>query len=214
MIYRPFVEHEAVKTGLWWSENPYEGVSPRNPHAKMGLDLIEIESLTEDNKAFVQKYWAVARGKLKDIGDVFQDFDTRDIVVSERIAEVIERLEPGEHDLVKIPNLWSLGSQERVAQTYYFLNVYAKARTVDLESSKVSWVVRKNDGKNIPFLTARTTEKSVAYESAGDDRHLWRDDVTRAVFMSEELVQALRDLNVRGFRFLPCTFAKHKVTIH
>lgn len=209
MIYRPFTDWEGVEAGLWWSDNPHEDVSPRNPHKKMGLDKWKPAPLTNETVAFIERYWAVARGKIEKTGDVFQDFQGGDIVVSDRVADVIERLEPEQHDLIPIPNVWSLGSQQRVDRQLYFLNVYAEARTVDLEGSQTANEVRGSDGMAVTFLISLTPETSVVFASAADGRHLWRDDVTKATFMSETMVAALKEADVRGFRFKDCTVISH-----
>ncbi len=209
MIYRPFTDYEGVDSGLWWSDNPYEDVSPQNKPASMGLDVTVARPLTQENTDFVSRHWAVASGKLDEIGDVFQDFQSFQIVVSEKVAEVIERFEPGLHDLVPIPNAWSLGSQQRIDKKLYFLNVHATARTVDMERADVTWVVRRSDGKKIPVLSAISTKKSVVYPNAEEGRHLRRDDITLAAFMSGALVAAMQDAQVLGFNFRPCTPVLH-----
>lgn len=210
MIYRPFTDLEGVASGLWWSDNPYEEYGPNNKAVFMDLDRTVAKPLAQDTFDFVARHWAVARGKIEEIGDVFQGFDTYDIVVSEKVAEVIERFEPGMHDLVPIPNAWSLGSQQRIERKLFFLNVHATARTIDMERSWIDWVVRKNDGQRIPFLDTISRDGCFVYPDVEEKRCLWRDDiVTHQVFMSGALKEALVAANVRGFDFTECTALLH-----
>lgn len=207
MIYRPMTDDEAIASGLWWSSNPYEDVSPSNPHAKMDLDWFSVTPLSEKNKEIVSDNWAVARGKLERLGDVFQSFSSYDVVVSERVHDAIQSLEPRKHDLVPIPRMWSLGSQKPVTAKYFFLNVYETVRTVDLEKSDLFKDETKKGGIKFTRLDSMTPESCWVYESASVGRHLWRDDVTLAAFMSDTLVDRLKEVGVRGFRFMECSIA-------
>ncbi|SLN67521.1 hypothetical protein ROA7450_03612 [Roseovarius albus] len=209
MIYRPFVERERFDTGLWWSDNPYEEVSQANPRQTMNLDILLADPLTEKNKAFVARHWAVVSGEIDRLGDAFQGFDTRDIVVGGNVAQAIDKLEPGVHDLIPIPNVWSLGSQQRVERKFYFLNIYATTRTVIMEKSDTSGGIRKTDGKRWKSLSAIAPECCHVLAEAADGRHLWRDDLTRAVFMSDTLVRALNEAGVRGFEYMETTVITH-----
>lgn len=74
MIYRPFTDYEGVVAGLWWSNNPFEEYGASNKPAQMNLDKTSISPLTKETRDFIAKFWAVARGRLEEIGDVFQDF--------------------------------------------------------------------------------------------------------------------------------------------
>lgn len=59
------------------------------------------------------------------------------------------------------------------------------------------------------MLRALTKEACVVFADAAHGRHLWRDDLTLATFMFEDLVQALKAADVRGFDFEECTVITH-----
>ena len=205
MIYRPFTDYETVNTGLWWSDNPNDDFGPNNPSKEMGLDVSLAGPLTRETHEFINRYWAVLSGKDEEVGDVFQSFGNRDIVVSERTAKIILELETNLHELVSIPNVWSFGSQQRVENKLYFLNVYTVTRTVDLEKSDTFSDVRRTNGKPFTLLDSLTKETCVLYADAAHGRHLWRDNVTLATFMSDTLVDRLKDAGIKGFVFEECT---------
>jgi hypothetical protein len=210
MIYRPNTAWEEVNAGLWWSDNPYEESGPENPSKFMDLDRLKAKPLEQRTFDFIERFWAVADGKIDEIGDVFQDFASREIVISQRVADIIRQFEPDLHDIVQIPRMWSLGSQQRIERPYFFINVHATARTVDMERSKVTQTRVKKTGEEIVTLgTVQPKENVFVYAEASDNRHLWRDDLTLATFMSQALVEALKAASVRGFDFKECTVITH-----
>lgn len=206
MIYRPHTAWEDVNAGLWWSDNPYVDVGPESGYQSMGLATLSAEPLEQRTFDFIEQYWAVARGKIDEIGDVFQDFSSRAIVVSQKVAEIIRQFEPDLHDIVRIPRMWSLGSQQRIERPYFFINVHVTARTVDMKRSKVTRDRVKSTGEEFVKLgTVQPKENVFVFAEASDGRHLWRDDLTLATFMSEDLAQALKAAEVRGLDFKECT---------
>ncbi|MCI5098322.1 MAG: hypothetical protein MRY77_18570 [Rhodobacteraceae bacterium] len=206
MLYRPTIadHYGDVETGLWWSDTPELKIGPDNEMAFMDLDSIENHPLTEEQRDFPNRHWAVARGKPEELGDFYQGFRTRDVVVSQRVADVIEELEPGMHDIIPIPNMWSFRGKVRIERPFCFLNVHASARTVDLERSKVRHSYRRPNGPKFVSLNSISEGTCTVLPGAGEGLHLWRDDPTRQAFMSQTLVNRLRDMSVLGCGFLEC----------
>lgn len=143
MIYRPNTAWEEVNAGLWWSENPYEDSGPENPAKFMDLDRFKAEPLEQRTFEFMERYWAVADGKIDEIGDIFQAFDEKNAVISQKVADIIRQFEPDLHDIVQIPRMWSFGSQQRIERPYFFINVHTTARTVDMERSQIARITQK-----------------------------------------------------------------------
>jgi len=209
MIYRPNTAWEDVNAGLWWSDNPYEDHGPSNPSKFMDLDRFNAEPLEQRTLDFIDRYWAVADGRIDEVGDIFQAFDEKNAVISKKVADIIRQFEPDLHDIVPIPRMWSLGSQQRIERPYFFINVHVTVRTVDMERSSIARIVQKNTGRRVIRLRALTKEACVVIAEASDGRYLWRDDLTLATFMSEQLVVALEAADVRGFDFMECTVITH-----
>lgn len=69
--------------------------------------------------------------------------------------------------------------------------------------------VKKTNNEILSLGSVQPKENVFVYAEASDDRHLWRDDRTLATFMSEDLVQALKAADVRGFDFMECTVITH-----
>lgn len=206
MLYRPTIANHRgdVETGLWWSDTPELEIGKGSKVAYMGLDSIENHPLTEEQRDFPNRHWAVARGKPEELGDFYQGFDTRDVVVSQRVADVIEELEPGVHDIIPIPNMWSFSGKVRVERPFCFLNVHASARTVDLERSRIVHSYRRPDGPKFVYLNSISEGTCTVLPGAGAGLHLWRDEPTLQTFMSQTLVDQLRDMSVLGCGFLEC----------
>ena len=206
MLFRPRIANHYgdVETGLWWSDTPELDIGPDNEMAFMDLDLIENHPLTDAQRDFPSRHWAVTRGKPENLGDFFQGFDTRDVVISQRVADVIEELEPGVHDIIPIPNMWSFSGKVRVERPFCFLNVHAAARTVDLERSDVEHSYRRPDGPKFVYLNSVLNDDCTVLPGAGAGLHLWRDEPTLQTFMSQTLVDRLRDMSVLGVNFLEC----------
>jgi hypothetical protein len=206
MLYRPDIGNfqDGVETGLWWSDTPELDICPDNEIAFMGLDMIESQPLTEAQRDFPNRHWAVAQGKPESLGDFFQGFRTRDVVVSQRVADVIEALEPGVHDIIPIPNMWSFSGKVRVERPFCFLNVHATERTVDLERSRIVQSYRRPDGPKFVYLNSISEATCTVLPGAGAGLHLWRDEPTLQTFMSQTLVDKLRDMSVLGCEFLEC----------
>ncbi|SPJ28086.1 imm11 family protein [Falsiruegeria mediterranea] len=211
MIYRPNTAWEDVNAGLRWSENqnPKEDTGPANPSKYMDLDSFTAKPLEHPTFEFIDRYWVVAGGTIDEVGDIFQAFDEKNAVISQRVADIIRQFEPDLHDIVQIPRMWSFGSQQRIERPCYFINVHATARTVDMGRSQIAQITQKNTGREVIRLRALTKEACVVLADAAHGRHLWRDDITLATFMSEELVRALKSAEVRGFNFKECTVITH-----
>ncbi|WP_373280060.1 imm11 family protein [Palleronia salina] len=130
--------------------------------------------------------------------------------MSQRVANIVRQFEPDWHDIVEIPRMWSFGSQQRIERPYFFINVHVTARTVDMERSNITRTrVKKTNNEILSLGSVQPKENVFVYAEASDDRHLWRDDRTLATFMSEDLVQALKAADVRGFDFMECTVITH-----
>lgn len=198
---------EEIRTGLWWSSIPDRPVEPGGHITFMEFDKLQKPvPLPNHLHQFVKDYWAVTRAVWDDTPDCFQSFTSFDIVVSAEIATVIEKLEPGLHDIIEIPRMWSLSSGREITRKFCFLHVYQTAKTIDLERSNAFKRIRPSTKQEYYYLQAMTPEDCVVLPGPTKTRHLWRDEIIPSeAFMSDRLKSEIEKLGVRGFKFLATT---------
>lgn len=207
MIWRPSENLSGkFSAGLWWSTDPTETPGKRSNLTFMGIDKLNPSPLNAENINFIETNWAVARETLAKLPDCFQSFNSFNQVISSEMADVINELEPGIHDIIPIKKTWSFGSQSRIHRAYCYINVHRTARTINLEKSNVDRDTRNSDGLEFSILTSLTPETCIVDERAAVGRHLWRDDVVKSqAFMSEHLKEKLQEAGCLGMEFTACT---------
>ena len=192
------------ETGLSWFESIEDAKTEKGRLVEPGNPL-EYEPFGKEMIEFAQKNWARVHSTVEKTPDCFQAFTFQDKVVSSEIAQVIEALEPGVHQFVECPNIWSKAGNCRVEREFLLINVSVKLKTIDVEKSPVK-LVRRRNGSEYFTLSSMLSKDYVIDADYPKSCHLWRDTtVPKLAFMSDELKQRLEEVGARGFDFLPVT---------
>ena len=192
------------ETGLSWFKS-VEDTSDDKRRLKKPVSHGDYEPFGNEMYEFAQNNWGRIHSTPQKAPDCFQDFTFQSKVVSKEIAQVIEALEPGVHQFVECPNIWSKAGNCRVDREFLLINVSVKFKTIDAEKSPVK-LVRRRDGTEFYELSSMLSKDYVIDASYPRSCHLWRDTtVPKFAFMSEELKQRLEEVGARGFDFLPVT---------
>lgn len=128
------------------------------------------------------------------------------MVVSVELADLIEQLCPAQHQIIRLSNVWFKRAKEPSPGRYAAVLVMAYTRTVDLDRSNIYRTYLPHLEKTAVVFTGSTLKTRVVFAAAEMGKTLWADDVTGALFCSEqfkEVVEAMPGLS--GYDFGPCT---------
>jgi hypothetical protein len=107
------------------------------------------------------------------------------LIVDRQMAELIEELSPGIHQILPLNHVWFRGAKDPSPGLYCAVLVLDYAHTVDLERADVQRHYVEHLGVTSIWLAAVFPERRIIRAETGLDRHIWAADPTGAVFCSD-----------------------------
>ncbi|HMT41744.1 MAG TPA: hypothetical protein PKC48_13450 [Sphingorhabdus sp.] len=119
------------------------------------------------------------------------------LVVSERVREIIERFEPGVHQLLPV-DVYRPKADAPIAR-YYWLVVCNRIDSVDEKKTTFVWTGDKSNERGLWLSEGDESRQLVFNKAQIDARHIWRDKFLAAgVLVSEELMMAFSEAGISG----------------
>lgn len=128
-------------------------------------------------------------------------------VVSNRFVEILERLEPGVHQFLEIPECVTKSGQP-LAFRFFLLNIRTRLSAIDVEKSFVHWLPSGADWNYLQFKPGPgNLHKLVLKKSVIEGHHLWngsREQFATYTFCSEVLRVAMSGAGLSEMRLRWC----------
>ncbi len=137
--------------------------------------------------------------------DCFGAINEGYFAVSKAIAEAIEELEPRVHQIVEIPHVWAQGDNVAIDKPYCFVRVCQVVPCVDMERSAVSETEQYGTGLKFHVLNMPSPDRCFVIEERIKGLHLWIDEKTLDLFISQDFYDRLQDLGCLGMEFAKTT---------
>lgn len=140
-------------------------------------------------KRIVVKPWK--DGFIPDFGN-----DGSRFIVSDRFVSIVEELEPGKHQFLKIPATVAPDGRP-LAKSFYLMNVLVRLAAVNLELSTVRWKTITGGSTLLEYTSgAAIDQRLVLHRSITEGHHLWRgtrEQFAINTYCSDELKRKMEE---------------------
>lgn len=206
--------------GIQWSrDRSFDGIftepvpkSEWNPHRDFRYEdggirsygaLVKPSRLTAKTISNLQMLWVVTTTKIDAPHDVLGDYSilmNNLALVSERLKDILEALDPALFEFVPIPNVWDTTTQAPVnGGPFYLANVITRIDAWDMDETIID-SIPNNIGGSINLLRMDT---ATAKRSKIANALIWRDPVTGHVLCTEVFRELLENAGVKGWGYYP-----------
>lgn len=128
------------------------------------------------------------------------------MIVSTEFADLAERMSPGRHQFVPLPDVWLDSPAMRSPTPYVAALIMDYAPTVDLDRSRIVRTYLPHLDKTVIRLSSTSPDHRVVRSATARGRSLWADEVTGALFCTQAFRDAAEALGgTLGLGFDACT---------
>lgn len=128
------------------------------------------------------------------------------MIVSSEFAAMAEELAPGRHQFVPLSDVWFYKAKEPSPGRYLAALIMDYAPTVDLDKSRIMRTFLPHLQKTAVRLSAIYPVQRVVRTDTALGRSLWADEVTGAIFCTEDFCKQAKALGgTLGLGFGECT---------
>lgn len=128
------------------------------------------------------------------------------MVVSTEFAALAEELAPGRHQFVPLANVSFYNGEQTSPDRYVAALIMDYSPTVDLEKSRIMRTYLPHLDKTSIRLSATYPVQRVVRTETALGRSLWADEVTGAIFCTDEFRRRAKALDGKlGLDFRDCT---------
>ena len=151
--YLPKVHPEEYATGYYFTNFPGKKPSPKFPTVDVDPNRFDLAKIGREREENMCSSWAVLSGVSAKNAEMLTSIWQRETIVSEKIFEVVSKLEPNQHEFLKLPKVWSDITMSPTEETYYLMHVGNVERSVDLDRSNVWFTQEKKQEDHSPCST-------------------------------------------------------------
>lgn len=204
-VYAPHPSDDPKHGQAFWVDHPSNelptGALPL-PHVlgsgKFGDDYSPASPVSDEVLKELSSGKCLLIDTANGLRDTYGDFNSARYsgmpIFDAALIELLDELDPSVNEFIELPFVWGTKENQEIFDKFFLVNILRKVDGLD--HSRIHEMVRE-DGSKIKIRQGDTRLRRNAVAGF----HIWRDEATSEVFVSEEFVRRASEVGIEGVRF-------------